>query len=55
MTMEALKFRLGQIVEKDWKGHAEALLDNRKTNGEKVSVTRPFTHERPLIISLLAV
>lgn len=35
MTMESLKIRLGNIIERDWKNMGEALLDerNRTANG----------------------
>jgi hypothetical protein len=39
MTMEALKARVARIVEEDWKGKAERLLEDRKSTGKgEVSV-----------------
>lgn len=34
MTMDALKLRLGGIIERDWKSMGQALLDERKRTGE---------------------
>ena len=34
MTMSALKIRVRNIVEDDWRGKAERLLDIRKTAGK---------------------
>ncbi|KAJ7576978.1 hypothetical protein C8J56DRAFT_870189 [Mycena floridula] len=34
MTMDALRPRVGEIIERDWRGKAEALLATRKKTGE---------------------
>ena len=32
MAMEALKYRLGKIIEDDWRGKAERVLEERKAS-----------------------
>jgi hypothetical protein len=34
MTMDALKVRVRDIVEDDWRGQAKRLLEDRKTTGK---------------------
>lgn len=44
MTMEALKVRVGRIVEDDWRGKAGRLLEERISTGKgDVSVICYFT------------
>jgi hypothetical protein len=48
MTMEALKHRVGKLVEGNWKEKAERLLEERKATGKgAVSLLSTATHAKP--------
>lgn len=44
MTMESLKARVARIVEEDWRGKAERLLEDRKSTGNGEVSTLSFLH-----------
>jgi hypothetical protein len=48
MTMEALKYRVGRLVEGNWKEKAMTLLEERKVSGKgDVSIFFPLNISEP--------